>query len=209
MSSSKRTQRVDKLTDDQIKTIIDNYEILSKNAEGKLKDIIHSVYYYYMWSSYILSEKGYIAREFKTTEIIRFRQENNIHTPIPSDTDFIKLFNEFIKAEQEETNASANYDKPGNEADLYKQLRELDKENKYRVLDKNFKEIENPKNENESEKKKLNELATEYHRLRKLRTKYYEKRLEKLNKFEEKVLAIFKNKKERHILPIFSKKPQS
>ena len=45
MSSSKRTQRVDKLTDDQIKTIIDNYEILSKNAEGKLKDIIHSVYY--------------------------------------------------------------------------------------------------------------------------------------------------------------------
>jgi hypothetical protein len=193
-----RSTRITKLSDDDIKVIIDNYDTLSKHATGEFKDIAESVYYYFMWSDYVLSEEGLIKPGFRfVSDIFPFGNQIS-YTPIPSESKLVKLFNEFMKAQKAENDGSKNYDK---QHDLYYALGKLDMSDKYHALEDGFKSIKSP---NETEKK-INELAKEYHGLRNAQNKLFKKRIELQEKFEKKVLEIFNDEKQRHILPVFSK----
>jgi len=201
-TNKSKSKRITKLSDDDIKTIIDNYDILSNKTTGELKDIVDSVYYYFMWSDFILSEKGLIEPGFRFVNDIFPFSKNISHTPIPSNSKLVNLFNEFMKAEEAERDGSIKYDK---QSDLYNTIYKLDESDKYHALENDFKSIKNP---NETEKK-INELAKEYHTMRNAQNKLFKKRLELQEKFEKEVLKIFNNEKIRHILPVFSKKTQT
>jgi len=191
--------RINKMTDDDIKVIIDNYDTLSKTATGKLKNIVQSIYYYLMWCDYILSEEGLIEQSFKfISDIFPFSKQIS-HTPIPSESEIVILFNQFMKAEKAERDGSKNYDK---QSDLYYAIHKLDESDKYHALEDGFELIKNP---NKTEKK-INELAVEYHKMRKAQKKLFEKRMEFQNKFEGEVLKTFNDETKRHELPVFSKK---
>jgi hypothetical protein len=199
MNSTNKSKRISKLSDDDIKVIIDNYDTLSKNTTGEFKNIVESVYYYLMWCDYILSEEGLIEQNFKFVSDIFPFGKNISHTPIPSKSKIVILFNKFMEAEKAERDGSMNYDKQSN---LYYAIHKLDESDKYHALEDGFKSIENP---NEKEKK-INELANEYHTMRKAQNELYKERLKLQNKFEKVVLNVFNNEKLRHILPVFSKK---
>jgi len=200
MSNSNKSSSSNKikLTDDNIKAIIDNYETLSANAIGHIKNIIDSIQYYNMWCDYVLSDNGKIPYNIDFMKIDKFRQ-NIAYTPIPSNSKLVKLFNEFMIAEKAEIDAEELSIKAGH---IYNEIGKLDSRNKYDMV------YDNPILINQIKEPEIKRLFKEYHKYKGPYQKKYKRRLELQNEFEKAVLEIFRDENKQHELPVFSKKPQ-
>jgi hypothetical protein len=184
-----------KLSNDDIKYIIDNYDTL----HGKFKDfpenVINSVYYFNILCVNILFENDKIESGYTQRELLK-AQDNAHSVIIPSSSKIIKTYNKFIIAEKAEKD---NYNLSNEQiSNLYNKIGELDINNIYNEVYTNSDLINTVSDNN------IKKLFKEYHKLKKVSDYLYKKRILAFSDLENIVFDLFYNKKYDE-LPIFSK----